>query len=341
MSSSPGRIFLKRSGVAAAAALAGPLVLPRYAHAAEFSLKYAHNAAVSHPQHVWAIRAADAIKEQTAGQVEINVFPNNQLGSDTDTLSQLRAGAVDFFTMSGLILSSLVPVAAINGISFAFRDYEQAFQAMDGALGTHVREAIRGKGLVVFDKIWNGGVREITSGKKPIHGPDDLKGFKIRVPPSALWVSTFESLGAVPASINWNETYSALQTNLVDGQESPLVSIDTSKLYEVQKYCSLSHHMWDGFWLLGNRRGFARLPARAQEIITAEFNRAAIGERQDIITANAALQQQLAGRGLEFIDVDQAAFRARLQQAGFYARWKEKFGQQAWGLLEASVGQLA
>src|SRR5689334_13283544 len=135
------------------AALAGSVALPlfsirtRPAWAAEFSYKQANNAPLSHPQSIRQQEAIDRIKAATGGRLEIQLFPNNQLGSDTDMLSQLRSGALDFFTLSGLILSTLVPVAAINGVGFAFKDYGQVWKAMDGSLGAFVRGEIEKRGL--------------------------------------------------------------------------------------------------------------------------------------------------------------------------------------------------
>ena len=206
--------------------------------------------------NVRAKEMAAAIKAETNGRFDLQIFPNNQLGSDTDMLSQIRSGGVEFFTLSGLILATLVPAASINGIGFAFPDYDTVWKAMDGDLGAHVRGEINKAGLEVMDKIWDNGFRQTTSSSKPINGPDDFKGFKIRVPVSPLWTSMFKAFDASPASINFSEVYSALQTKIVEGQENPLAIISTAKLYEVQKYCSLTNHMWDGFWFLANRRAW-------------------------------------------------------------------------------------
>jgi hypothetical protein len=129
----------RRILLAAPAALAAPALLMRKANAAEFTYKYANNLPATHPMNVHAQEAVAKIKEKTAGKVEIRIFPNNQLGSDTDVLSQVRSGAVEFFTLSGLILSTLVPSASINGVGFAFSDYDTVWRAMDGALGAFVR----------------------------------------------------------------------------------------------------------------------------------------------------------------------------------------------------------
>ncbi len=334
------RMVLKAS---AAAAVVGGVGAPWVARAAEaeFVYKYANNLPDSHPLNVRAREMSAAIKAETNGRVDLQVFPNNQLGSDTDMLSQIRSGGVEFFTLSGLILSTLVPAASINGIGFAFPDYDTVWKAMDGELGAHVRGEINKAGLIVMDKIWDNGFRQTTSSTRPINGPEDFKGFKIRVPVSPLWTSMFKAFDAAPASINFSEVYSALQTKVVEGQENPLALISTAKLYEVQKYCSLTNHMWDGFWFLANRRAWDRLPADVREIVAKNINAAAVKEREDTAKLNATVKEELTGKGLIFNQPTVMPFRDKLRSAGFYAEWKGKYGDQAWSLLEKSVGKLA
>jgi tripartite ATP-independent transporter DctP family solute receptor len=271
----------------------------------------------------------------------MQVFPNSQLGSDTDMLSQVRSGGVEFFTLSGLILATLVPAASINGIGFAFPDYPTVWKAMDGDLGAYVRGEINKSGLEVMDKIWDNGFRQTTSSTKPINGPEDYKGFKIRVPVSPLWTSMFKAFDASPASINFSEVYSALQTKIVEGQENPLALISTAKLYEVQKYCSMTNHMWDGFWFLMNRRAWQALPEDIRTIVAKNVNAAAVKERADTEKLNETVKGELTSKGLVFNQPEVAPFREKLKSAGFYAEWKGKYGDQAWSLLEKSVGKLS
>lgn len=115
---------------------------------AEFTYKYANNLPVAHPMNIRAKEMADAIRTESGGRLDIQIFPSNQLGSDTDMLSQLRAGGIEFFTLSGLILSTLVPAASINGIGFAFPNYDTVWQAMDGELGAFVRKEIAKANLI-------------------------------------------------------------------------------------------------------------------------------------------------------------------------------------------------
>src|SRR6202140_501783 len=143
------------------------------AQTAEFTSKYANNLPDPHPMNVRAKEMAAAIKAETKGRVDLQIFPNNQLGSDTDMPSQIRSGGVEFFTLSGLILATLVPAASINGIGFAFPDYDTVWKAMDGDLGAYVRGEITKANLVVMDKIWDNGFRQTTSSSNPINSPDD------------------------------------------------------------------------------------------------------------------------------------------------------------------------
>src|SRR6266852_5296055 len=161
-----GKITRRRfvaGSAAAATAIATVSILTRRAEAAEFTYKYANNSPVTHPMNIRMTEAVNKIKEESKGRVDIQVFPNNQLGGDTDMLSQVRSGAIDFFPLSGLILQTLVPLAGINGIAFAFKDYATVWSAMDGDLGAFIREANAKVGLHTFDKCLDNGYRNITS----------------------------------------------------------------------------------------------------------------------------------------------------------------------------------
>lgn len=187
----------------------------------------------------------------------------------------------------------------------------QCGKPWDGALGGFVRGEIDRRGLVAFEKMWDNGFRQVTSSTRAIKTPDDLRGFKIRVPISPLYTSIFQAFGASPISINFSEVYSALQTKIAEGQENPLSLIQIARLYEVQKYCSLTSHMWDGFWMLANKRAFLALPKDIQEIVKRELNKSALDERADIVEVNRSTKADLTSKGLQFIEVDRAAFALR------------------------------
>ena len=326
----------------AAFAVAAPAVL-RVTRlcAAEFTMKLGNNVPATHPLSARMVEAAEAIRQETNGRVDIRVFPSNQLGSDTDSLSQLRSGALEFFTLSPLILQTLVPNAAISGIGFAWSGYDKVWPAMDGDLGAYVRGQAERAGLYTFDRIWDNGFRQITSSTKPILNPDDLKNFKIRVPVSPLWTSMFKALDAAPMSINFSEVYSALQTKIAEGQENPLALIDSAKLYEVQKYLAKTNHMWDGYWLHANGRTWNKLPQDVRQVIQKHVNEKALVQREDIAVLNASLEKSLTDKGMQISNVDGAAFRTKLQSAGFYKEWRQKFCDEAWTLLEKHTGAIS
>jgi tripartite ATP-independent transporter DctP family solute receptor len=335
------RTFTRRGLIASAAALPMIGILTRPGSAAEFSWKLATGQDPTHPINTRDQEAIDRIREATGGRLEIKLFPANQLGSDTDLLSQVRTGGVEMFNLSTAILATLVPVTGILSTGFAFPDYDAVWKAADGGLGNYVRAQIEKAGLIQVCKLMDNGFRQITTSTKPIVTPADLKGFKLRVPPSPMLTSLFQALGAGPAPINFNEVYSALQTKVVEGQENPLAIIATTRLYEVQKYCSMTSHVWDGYCLLGNRRAWGKLPADVRGIVTREFDKSAMDQRADIAKLSVSLRETLTGKGLTFNDVDKAPFRDALAKTTFYADWKAKYGAEAWGLLEQTAGKLA
>lgn len=322
-------------------ALAAPFVRIGPARSAEFNYKLATGQSLAQPINARLEQACGRIREATSGRVEIRFFPASQLGSDTDLLSQVRSGGIEFLNIAGSVLSTVASAAAITNVGFAFSGYDQVWPGMDGSLGTYVRTQIEKTGFIVASKPADNGFRQITSGAKPIKTPDDLKGYRIRVPVSPIFTSLFKSLGANPTSINFNELYTALQTHLVDGQENGLVTIDAGKLYEVQKYVSQTNHIWDPFWLLANRRAFTSLPENARQTLRTEFDRAAVEQRSDNANLDNSLKGELVKKGLVFETADQPAFRAALTKAGFYKEWRDKFGAETWSALEAVVGPLS
>jgi tripartite ATP-independent transporter DctP family solute receptor len=331
-----------------AAALAGATAISRSALAqatgakpAEFKLKLGTDLPVTHSVNVRLKEAIAAIAAETNGRVAIELFPNNQLGSDSDMMSQLRSGALELATFPGTVLSTLIPITAITGVGFAFSSYDKVWAAMDGDLGKHIRQGIEKVNLVPFDTVWDNGFRQITSSTRPIAKPEDLRNFKIRVPVVPLWVSMFKALDAAPVSLPLSEAYQALQTKVADGQENGLALIESAKFYEVQKYCSLTNHAWSEFWFVTNGRVWKSLPADVQQVIAKHINAAARKQRDDMARAEADLQKTLEGKGLTFNKVDTAPFRQILSKNGFYTQWRDKFGPEAWGLLQKYAGDIA
>ncbi len=325
---------------AAVASIVGPAGT-RFAHAqaGTYNLKVASNVQTNHPVYIRLAEASEKIKADSQGKVVISIFPNGQLGSDTDMLSQVRSGGIDLLTMPGVVLANLVPLASLNSVGFIFSDYPSVWKAMDGSFGTYIRTGITKANLVVFDKVWDNGFRHISS-LKPINAVADLSGMKIRVPVSPLLLSLFKSLGAAPTPINFNELYSALQTKVVEAQENALPLFTTAKLYEVQKNMALTGHTWDGYWLLANKRSFQALPPELSALVTRHMNTAAVLQRADSEKQAASLEAELTAKGMVLNKPDVASFRSALQKSGFYAEWQKKFGDEAWAQIESVAGKL-
>ncbi|MGY4405477.1 tripartite ATP-independent transporter DctP family solute receptor [Bradyrhizobium sp. USDA 3315] len=323
------------------AAFAATMFGKRAVAAAEFDFKLGVNTPETHPLTIRLTEAAKAVGAQSSGRVNITVFANSQLGGDPEMLSQVRAGGIELLAAPSMTLSTLVPLSGLPSIGFAFQSYDQVWAAMDGGVGDLVREAITKTGVVPLKKAWDNGFRQITSSSsRQLNSVDDLKGFKIRVPVTALLTSLFSGLGALPSSISYSELYSALQTHIVEGQENPLAQVSTGKLYEVQKFCALSNHCWSGYWILGNRRAMAGLPPDLLELINAAFDAAAVKERTDLVEMDRSLQEELTGKGMTFNKPDPVQFRAALVKAGFYTQWQKTYGADAWAALEKYTGKL-
>jgi tripartite ATP-independent transporter DctP family solute receptor len=324
------------AGSAAAAALPG-LALAQN----KITMKLGISLAQSHPTVVGLQAACADILKETNGQLAIEVFPNSQLGSDTDMISQVRSGAIEMMSTAGGVFATLIPSAAVAVTPFVFADLPTAFRAMDGDLGAHVRAGFNKVNLVPVGKAWDHGMRQITMSTKPINGVQDLQGVKLRVPATPVLQQTFKALGASPTTIGIGEAYTALQTKVVDGQENSLAIIEAQRFYEVQKYCSLSNHSWECFWIAANPRAWNAVPENLRQVATRQFEAHAVKTRAVMAALSSTLQESLTKRGMVFNTVNPAPFRDALQKAGAYKEWKGKFGDETWALLEKYSGKLA
>jgi len=330
----------RRRAIATASGIGAVTVLRWPADAAQFSYKLGASSPMDHPAMARSKEAAEQIKQDSNGRMEITIYPNSALGGDTAMIAQVIAGALEMYILPVDLLAPRNPACGIAGVGFAFPDYDHVWAAMDGDLGNMLRGIAAEIGFYCLEKGYDHGFRQVTTRTKPITGPADLRGFKIRLPVAPYLISLFRHLGASPTAINFNEVYSALQTGIVDGQENPLVLIDTAKLYEVQKYCSLTNHVWSGFHVSFANGAWKKLPPDLQEIVHRNFSAAAMAERQDFVTMTQTEQQNLAAKGLTFNQPNLKPFREVLAKSGFYPDMKKTAGEKAWGLLEKYVGPL-
>ena len=315
-------------------------VLRSPARAATRTMKFGHNLPVDNPLHVRTTQMWAAVRRETGGRIDVKVYPSSQLGGDIAMLSQLRLGALEFMTLAGSILSSLVPVAGIESIPFAFKTAQDAYAAADGALGAHVRAEIEATGVHPFPKPFEIGFYQITNSVHPIRTVDDFAGIKMRTSNSKLAVDTFKSLGAAATPMNLSEVYTALQTHIVDGQYNPYSTIESVKFYEVQKYVSELNLAWGNFWLLSNKDVWASFSPADQAIVSRNASKYVDLQRRDTEQLSAASAGKLVRQGMIRNVAEPASFRAKLQES-FYRRWRDEYGLKAWALLEQYAGKLA
>jgi tripartite ATP-independent transporter DctP family solute receptor len=330
-----------RRSVLSGAAAAGSTLIVRPTLAAEYRFSQYHNQAASGTLHRNLTAMWEAVRTETNGRVETTVYPeNNKLpGGDPDALKMLIAGEIQFFTLIGGIIGTVVPVAEAQQLPFAFKSAAEAHKAIDGPLGKYIGEEMAAKGMHLFAVAgFDNGMRQVASIPRPVTTPDDFAGMKIRVPPGQMMLDTFGAFGAQPVTTSANQIYDALKTGRVDAQENPLAILEGFKLYELVKYVSLTNHMWSGFNAMAHPATWNALPDDIKSVIERNVTRYVRLQRQDQAALNAGLREDFARRGLVFNKVDQAAFRAKLP--GVYAIWKEKLGSKCWSLVEAEVGKL-
>jgi len=321
------------------AALASIAFVRSRADAAEFTWKWGHATQTEHPLNVNAVRVRNEVLARSNGRLEIQLFGNSQLGGDPAMLQQVRSGAMQIYSGYGGIYQSVAPLAGIEGVGFAFRDQKQALKAFDGPLGTLVRKEMDEKGpFVTFERTWVNGFRQVTTSVRPVEAVGDMAGLKIRTPPSRIWIEMFRTLGAAPTPIAASEMYTALQTHVVDAQENPFTIIETFRLFEVQKYLSVTNHMWSNFWVVSNAAAFHALPPDLQKILRDTVNKYALSNRTETELSNASLADKLARRGMKVNQVDTTPFREKLKP--FYAAQRKEFGEEVWAVLQKSTGNL-
>jgi tripartite ATP-independent transporter DctP family solute receptor len=187
---------------------------------------------------------ATEIEKRTAGRISIEQYPNAVLGGEVEMLKALQTGTIDMAFITGGALSSIVPEVGVFNIPFLFRDVEHAHAVLDGPVGTAALARFKEKDLVPL--VWGeNGMRHITNSKRPIVSADDLKGLKLRVPQSEAMIAGFKAMGADVSALAFPQLYAALQNGQFDAEENPIATIQASKFYQVQKYLTLSGHVYD------------------------------------------------------------------------------------------------
>ncbi len=280
---------------------------------------------------------AKAVAEKTDGRVEIDVFPNSQLGSEKEMLEQVQMGTMESSAIMIGTMQALDKRMAIEDLPYMWKDIEHARNAYKGEFGDHLAAIMHEQGMKKIGYLeW--GFRHVTNNIKPIVTPEDMKGLKIRVAESKLRIDAFEQVGALPTVMAFSEVYGALQQGALDAQENPLANIEAPKFDEVQKYLSLTGHFYNTIMMVVANDVWDKISAEDQEIILAEADR--ISEKVKTLNdeKEAGYIEELANRGMTINnDVDLAAFREKMLPV--YDKWeKEVFGEELMNIYREASG---
>ncbi len=330
-----------RRTVLTAAAAAGTTIIIKSARSADFKFVQYHNQAEISTLHKNLVAMWDATRRETDGRAEAAVYAENKklAAGDPAALKMLIAGEIQFFTLMGGIIGTVVPMAEVQQVPFAFRSAAEAHKAIDSPLGAYMGEEMAAKGMYLFPVAgFDNGMRQVTTVARPVNKPDDLAGVKVRVPPGQMIFDTFQAFGAEPVTTSANLIYDAIKTGKVGAQENPLAILENFRIYEVVKYISMTNHMWSGFNQMAHLATWRSLPDDIKDVITRNVTKYVRQQRIDQGNVNANLRDKFIAAGLVFNEVDQAPFRAKL--GNVYATWKDKLGSKCWTLLEAEVGKL-
>jgi TRAP-type transport system periplasmic protein len=273
---------------------------------------------------------ADAIGRDSDGEFRLDVHPESRLGPDPQMFADLRQGRLEFY-LSGALLGGVAPISQLPLMPFVFRDSRAVFAALDGPLGDRIRGELAAAGLFAFRRAWQNGFHHITTSRRPIERAADFAGLKIRTPGGEIAADFFRTLGAEPGMVPFSGMYEALQAKTFDGQSDPLGVVQSLRLYEVQRYLSLTAHWWTGFTLLANAAAWQALPEAIREVVERNADKFALLQRADIETVNAEGRAALAQAGMVVNAADTADIRARL--GALYERWRARFDPAAWQLL--------
>ena len=270
-------------------------------------LKLGHGAALDNPRHIASLKFADLVKAKTNGRIEVAVSPSAQLGTDPAMITALRTGALDITANSQGAVSSTVPEYNAFGMPFLFADVGAAFKVMDGPVGKELAAKTEEKGMIVLG-YWDNGIRHMTNSKRPLNNPADLNGLKMRTPPDAVTMDIMKAVGATPQQIAFSELYVALQQGVVDGQENPLANIASAKLYEVNKYISLTGHKYEMSPFLMSKRTWEKLSAADQKAVMDSALEATTLQRKLSVEADQKLAAELKAKGALINNANKAAF---------------------------------
>jgi len=288
-------------------------------------IRVAHTTAPDSHYHQGLLYLGNLLKERTNGGIELQIYHSSQLGSERDVIEGVSTGTLEMTLVSTAPLANFTDKYMIFDLPFIVGDREKAYAWMDGPEGKKILDSLLSKNIVVLG-LWENGFRNLTNSRYPVAKPEEVKGLKIRVMENPIHVSTFKTLGAYPVPLPFGKLLTALQQKTVDGQENPLIVIYTSKLYEVQKYITLTGHFYAPAALLINKNFWENTLTEEQRKIFIECEKEARNwERQFCINSEKELTQKLKESGMEVIIPDKALWVKATEP--IYKQFEDKIGE--------------
>jgi tripartite ATP-independent transporter DctP family solute receptor len=290
-------------------------------------IRLAHVLAEDHASHITLVNTFKKdVEEKSEGRIKVEVYPNAQLGSDRQAIEAVSLGSLEMAAVGGAVLSGFVEDFMVLDLPFLFPTREAAHKALDGELGAALNEALQTQGIINLGT-GEGGFRNITNSVRPIIKPEDLKGIKIRTMENPIHMATFKAYGANPTPMAFGELFTALQQKTVDAQENPISIIYTAKFNEVQKYLTLSGHVYGTVPLIINKDFYEGLPEDLQAIISdaavhwVEVHRETANEQDtkyvsDLEAAGMEITKLTPEQKQAFIDAAQPVYDDFIKQYG-------------------------
>jgi tripartite ATP-independent transporter DctP family solute receptor len=284
------------------------------AEAQIIQMRFAHYAEESHPGHLAAKQFAAKVEERTKGQVKIAIYPANVLGSPPEQCEQVRLGAIDMSLPTQGALDKYVKAFSVVMLPFVYDDYDHVYRTLDGPSMNWFSPLAEKEGLIVLSN-WEWGFRNLTNNKRPVLKPEDAKGLKIRTPPEIQLQAAMEALGGIVTKIAFPEVYMALAQGVVDAQENPIAVIYHNKFYEVQKYLTLTRHVYNCMVHVVSAKAWAKLTPEQQKIFREESKSAGAYMRKAIVAEEADQIAKMEKAGLKVARPNLASFRAAMGPA--------------------------
>ncbi|WP_110631938.1 TRAP transporter substrate-binding protein [Salinicola salarius] len=297
----------------AGAALGATLLGSQAVMAADYTLKFGH---LANEQNIWnkaALKFKELVETNSDGRIEIQVFPNEQLGSEMDVINSIQLGTADM-TITGESLQNWAPKAAMMAVPYLFRDADHMRKAVEGDVGKQIEQQITERTGLVPLAWFERGPRELTS-NRPIKTPDDLDGLRIRVPNVPLFVDTWEALGARPTPMAFSEVFTSLQQNTIEAQENPLSLIESASFNEVQQYVDMTDHVRSWIYVVIGKQKLESMPDDLQTVVRDAASEMQSYEEKLFVEDQQRLEQALKDKGMKFVEVDQAAFAKKAEPA--------------------------